>query len=110
MIGSFVAAGTRRTPFTVARIPLETGGRSPDATMAVDTGVDVRGLVDALETAGSMRDARVCTGALFALPFLEPFFEAPFLEALFLVEEAIRGDRVGGVRLFLKIRRTNLIA
>lgn len=108
MMGSLKAGGTRRTPFTVARIPLDVGGRSPDATAEADTGVDVRGFAEAVDTAGSMRDARVTTGAAafaevtfglapFFAPLREPFLElAPLFGALFLDEEAIRGTEWEG--------------
>lgn len=101
MIGSLIALGTRRTPLTAARIAPVLAGRSVAWTAAgAETGVDTRGLADAPLTAGSNREGRVWraggVGALFALPFLEPFLEeAPLLAALFFVEEAMLKNRVG---------------
>lgn len=120
MIGSLKAGGTRRTPFTVARMPLDDGGRSAGDEAGAETGVETRALATGPVTAGSSRDGRVWragaaatfTLAPFFEPLREPFFETPppdLRGAPFFVE-AIRGYRVGGMRLSLKIRRTILSA
>ena len=64
-----MAAGTRRTPLTVARMPLDVGGRSAGAVACADTGIDTRALATGPVTAGSRRDGRVWRAAAAATPF-----------------------------------------